>query len=111
MKNSMLLALISLSLLTLIACSKQDDGIVIDDSSTNTIRMELELVIADREVVEIWGLSIDDCSSVSFYDGTQDFEFMEHFIRIEDKYFQYDHLVSFETDRRANGNQMLLCFN
>jgi len=78
---------------------------------TNSIRMELEQVIVDKEIVEIWAANAEICSSISFYDGTEDFEFTDNFIRIQDRYYQYNRLVNFETETRIGGNQMLLCFN
>ncbi|MEN0006717.1 MAG: hypothetical protein AAF798_21365 [Bacteroidota bacterium] len=104
MKNSIMLLLISLCLLNLVACSKQDELV-------NPIRIELEQVIAEKEIVKIWATHAERCPSITSYFGTDDFEFMEHFIRLQDKYYRYDSLVNFEVDQRKNGNQMLLCFN
>lgn len=103
MKNSIIFPLINLCLISLIACSKQEDPI-------NPIRMEIVQVVAEKEIVRIWATDVD-CSSIAGFGGTDDFEFMEHFVRVQDRYFRYDSLISFETDIRESGNEMLLCFN
>jgi len=109
MKNTIIFPLISLCLFTLIACSKQESPIISEDS-INPIRMEIEQVITEKGIVRIWATDID-CSTITSFGGTDDFEFMENFLRVRDRYFLYDSLTSFETDERESGNQMLLCFN
>lgn len=96
--------------LSLVTCSKQEDE-MIEEDYINSIRTELEEVIAKRNVSQLWGQSVEVCSSIAFYEGSPDFEFMDYFLRIEDKYFQYDRLVSFEVDTFGSESQMLLCFN
>ena len=107
MKNSLLLTLICFSLFTLFACSEQEDDVMMPEVTTNSVRTEMEQIIAEENIDELWATSVEVCSNISFFAGTEDYEFLEFFIRIQDRYYQYDRLVNFEIE----GNQMLLCFN
>ena len=105
----MLLTLFCFSLFTMVSCFDHgdDDDNMPDEVVIDSVRSELEQIITDENIDELWAVSVEVCSNISFYSGTEDYEFLEFFIRIQDRYYQYDHLVNFEID----GNQMLLCFN
>jgi|GEM_PF-6676641 len=110
MKDLFTIIIVSLSLITICGCSKQED-VIITEELINPIRIELEDLVSEMDIDQIWATNLETCSNLTFYIGTPDFEFLEHFVRIQDKYFLYESLVSFEIDIEAGGNQMLLCFN
>ena len=110
MRNPIMFLFICVCLLFLNACSEEEEPVVLEDEK-NPIRMEIEQVIEEKDIVEIWAVDIETCANISFYDGTEDFEFMDYFLRIQDTYYRYERLVSFETESNIGGNQMLLCFN
>ena len=111
MKNPILYFLLCLCLFSFAACSDQEEEVDLQEVVVNPVRAELEQLIEENNVTQLWAVSVDVCSEITFYDGSKDFEFTDQFLRIQDSYFIYDRLVSFQIDSEFSTAQMLLCFN